>query len=479
MTEDFSQPNVPEYTVSEVSAALKRTVEDAFGYVRLRGEISKPTVAASGHCYLRLKDEKALIDAVIWRGTMSKLPHKPEEGMDVIASGRITTYAGRSTYQIIIEDLELAGEGALLKLLEDRRKKLLAEGLFDEDRKKALPTLPDVIAVITSPTGAVIRDILHRVKDRFPRRVLLWPVSVQGEGAAEEIAAAIQGLNALEDSGSIPKPDVIIVARGGGSLEDLWAFNEEVLVRAAAESDIPLIAAIGHETDTTLIDFAADRRAPTPTAAAEMAMPVRLDLVSQVQERKARLGRAMSRLMNESALNLQGLGRGLPNLTQLVELKQQDLDGSIQRLVTGPERLLVSKRQELSMATSNLKLSYFSQEMNRYARSIADWGDRLTRVHCGSFDRLAERVQGLVLRLESVSPTRVLERGYALITAEDGTPVTAAANTVLGSAWAVNFYDGTVDVTVDKGGKRRTAPTKQFRKKSVRSTEDDGQGSLL
>src|ERR1700726_436252 len=275
--------NVPEWTVSELSAALKRTVEDAYGYVRVRGEISGYRGPhSSGHCYFALKDEGARIDAVIWKGVFGRIRFKPEEGLEVIATGKLTTYPGRSSYQIVIDSLEPAGVGALMALLEERKKKLAAEGLFDEARKQLLPWLPDVIGVVTSPTGAVIRDILHRLQDRFPRRVLVWPVKVQGEGSAEQVAAAIRGFNALPQTGRIPRPDLLIVARGGGSLEGLWSFNEEIVVRAASASMIPLISAVGHETDITLIDFAADRRAPTPTAAAEMAGPVRSELLIQV-----------------------------------------------------------------------------------------------------------------------------------------------------------------------------------------------------
>src|SRR5690349_11488145 len=273
--------NVVEWSVSDLSAALKRTVEDAYGYVRVRGEISGFKGASpSGHCYFRLKDDKAVLEAVIWKTTIARMKMKPEEGIDVVVSGKLTTFAGSSKYQIVIEKLELAGIGALMKLLEERKKKLAAEGLFDEGRKQLLPYLPNVIGVVTSPTGAVIRDILHRLGDRFPRRVLVWPVRVQGETSAAEVANAIKGFNALPEGGRLPRPDVIIVARGGGSLEDLWSFNEEIVVRAAAESMIPLISAVGHETDVTLIDFASDRRAPTPTAAAELAVPVRAELMS-------------------------------------------------------------------------------------------------------------------------------------------------------------------------------------------------------
>src|SRR3954467_15436062 len=277
--------NIPEWTVSELSAALKRTVEDAYGFVRVRGEITGYRGPhSSGHAYFALKDEGAKIDAVIWRTAFGRIRFKPEEGLEVIATGRLTTYPGRSSYQIVIESIEPAGLGALMALLEERKKKLAAEGLFDEARKQLIPFLPGVIGVITSPTGAVIRDILHRLSDRFPRRVLVWPVRVQGDGSAEEVANAIHGFNALPEGGRIPRPDVLIVARGGGSLEDLWGFNEEVVVRAAAESAIPLVSAVGHETDTTLIDHAAARRAPPPPGAAEMVVPVWADLLRNLSE---------------------------------------------------------------------------------------------------------------------------------------------------------------------------------------------------
>ena len=275
--------NLPEMTVTELSQAVKRTVEGSFERVRVRGEITRPSFPSSGHVYFRLKDESAVLDAVCWRGAAARLSIRPEEGIEVIASGRLTTYAGRSTYQIVVDSLEIAGEGALLKLLEDRKKKLAAEGLFEESRKRPLPYLPETIGVITSPSGAVIRDILHRLAERFPRRVLVWPVAVQGDGAAEQVAAAIEGFNALPEGGAVPRPDVLIVARGGGSLEDLWAFNEEVVARAVAASAIPLISAVGHETDTTLIDYVSDRRAPTPTAAAEIAVPVRGEPAHQLR----------------------------------------------------------------------------------------------------------------------------------------------------------------------------------------------------
>lgn len=485
MADRTASLNVPEFTVSEVSSALKKTVEDAFGYVRIRGEISQPKVAASGHCYMRLKDESAVIDAIIWRGGMSKLAHRPEEGMEVIAYGRLTTYPGRSSYQIIIDTFELAGEGALLKLLEDRRKALAAEGLFAEDRKKTLPLLPDVIGVVTSPTGAVIRDILHRVQDRFPRRVLLWPVRVQGDGAASEISAAIDGFNTLQKGGDIPRPDLLIIARGGGSLEDLWVFNEEVVVRSAAASEIPLISAVGHETDTTLIDFASDRRAPTPTAAAEMAVPVRMELISQVQEGGVRLGQSINRMLSENKLHLAGLARGLPNLTQLVEQKQQDLDGLSERLGAGPARLLAAKGQELSVVAAGLKTTHLARDVKRYDSQILDLSNRLGTALKRSAERTEERLAGIGARLESVSPKRVLERGYALVRDADGNPITVAAGAPAGAAWQVEFTDGTIDVHVGDGvpnskNQESTSPKPHPKPKTKVGDKVDGrQGSLL
>ncbi len=305
--------NIPEWTVSELSSALKRSIEDNFGYVRVRGEISGFKGAhSSGHCYFALKDENARIEAVIWRGNFARMRIKPEEGMEVVVTGRLTTYPGRSTYQIIIESLAPAGLGALMALLEERKKRLAAEGLFDPARKQLLPFLPEVIGVITSPTGAVIRDILHRLADRFPRRVLVWPVRVQGDGSAEEVAAAIRGFNALPAQGPLRQPDLLIVARGGGSIEDLWSFNEEIVVRAAADSMIPLISAVGHETDTTLIDYVADQRAPTPTAAAEMAVPVRVELISKLANIARRAFASWQRAQDARRTELRSAARALP-----------------------------------------------------------------------------------------------------------------------------------------------------------------------
>jgi len=384
--------NLPEYSVSEISNLLKRTVEEKFAYVRVRGEISGFKRHSSGHCYLCLKDEEAVLDAVIWRMTAQRLGLKPEDGMEVVCTGKLTTYPGRSKYQLVIESVELAGIGALLKLLEDRKKKLEAEGLFAESRKKKLPFLPEIIGVVTSPTGAVIRDILHRLTDRFPRRVLVWPVIVQGEGAAEQVVAAIEGFNRLKTSGAVPRPDLLIVARGGGSLEDLMAFNEEIVVRAAAASAIPLISAVGHETDTTLIDYASDRRAPTPTAAAEMAVPVRLELLAELDAKRMRLMRAWTRSLGEQKTHLAGLARGLPDPASLIAQAEQKLDDRAERLRNGVAQLLRLRREQLNTGTARLRPQLLKTELAQLDRRLRELLPRLT----GATSRLLERQQRLI-----------------------------------------------------------------------------------
>ena len=392
--------NIPEFSVSEISQAVKRTLEGTFDRVRVRGEVSGFKRAASGHLYLALKDENAVLDGVCWRGTAGRLSVQPEDGMEVIASGRITSYPGRSKYQIVIDSLEMAGQGALLKLLEDRRRKLAEEGLFDEARKRALPFLPDVIGVVTSPTGAVIRDILHRLQDRFPRRVLVWPVLVQGEGAAEQVAAAIEGFNALPAGGATPRPDLLIVARGGGSLEDLWAFNEEVVVRAAAASAIPLISAVGHETDTTLIDFAADRRAPTPTAAAEMAVPVRRDLVLQMTDWERRMLAGASRLLEERRTLLEGLGRGLVDPRRLLEELTQRLDERSERLKAAWQALIKDRRGEL--ARLEAALIHPRQLVAVKGEQLAAYAGRLDALRPRLLNERLSELEGLWRLLDSL-----------------------------------------------------------------------------
>jgi exodeoxyribonuclease VII large subunit len=485
--------NLPEFTVAELSRALKRAVEDGFGRVRVRGEISGFKRAASGHLYLSLKDAEAVLDAVCWRGTAGRLALKPEDGMEVICTGRLTTYMERSRYQLVVEQMELAGEGALLKLLEDRRRKLAAEGLFAPERKKKLPYLPAVIGVVTSPTGAVIRDILHRLADRFPRRVLIWPVLVQGEGAAEQIAQAIAGFNRLAPGGPVPRPDVLIVARGGGSLEDLWAFNEEIVVRAAATSLIPLISAVGHETDTTLIDFAADVRAPTPTAAAEMAVPVRAALIEQVLALEARLAASARRQVQDRRTRLGDLARALPRPRQAIEECAQRLDGWSERLGIAARQYLADRRrrvaerwaaaprpaaffgQRADLASAlfrRLRPALLARRVDEGAGRAGDLGARLIVAGSRALMQARHRFEALAGLLESYSYERVLERGFALVRDAAGHPVTAAAEAPAGARLGIRFHDGEVAATVT--GAHAPAPRPPRRK-----DPNGSQGSLL
>src|SRR5258708_25660694 len=349
--------NAPEFTVSDLSSALKRRVEDAYGHVRGRGEISGfRGPPSSGHCYFALKDDSAKIEAVIWKTAHARMRFKPQEGLEVIATGRLTTYPGSSKYQIVIEALEPAGIGALMALMEERKRKLAAEGVFDEARKQLLPWLLEVIGVVTSPTGAVIRDILHRLQDRFPRRVLVWPVRVQGEGSAEQIAAAIRGFNALPEGSRIPRPDLLIVARGGGSLEDLWSFNEEIVVRAAADSMIPLISAAGHQTDITLLDFVADKRAPTPTAAAEMAVPVRSELFVEVSGLARRSMVCWQRGQESRCNELRAAARALPGASELLAIPRQRLDSAAASLPRGLKANTNAHHRRFSRVSAGLTL---------------------------------------------------------------------------------------------------------------------------
>jgi exodeoxyribonuclease VII large subunit len=469
--------NLPEYTVSEISQAVKRTLEGTFDRVRVRGEVSGFKRHSSGHCYLTLKDADAAIDGVCWRGTAMRLGIKPEDGMDVIVTGRITTYPGRSKYQLVVETMELAGEGALLKMIEDRRKRLAAEGLFDAARKRPLPFLPGVIGVITSPTGAVIRDIVHRLSERFPRRVLLWPVVVQGEGAAEQIVAAIEGFNRLAAGGPVPRPDLLIVARGGGSLEDLMPFNEESVVRAAAASRIPLIAAVGHETDTTLIDYAADRRAPTPSAAAEMAVPVRSELVADLLREDQRLVRALMRRVEDCRARVDGLARGLGDPRRLVEDKRQRLDDWGDRLHLGLKNWVQRRGSRLSESIGRLK-AYRSTVGRLVARDriqVRDLGARLDRCAGAHVERLRRELAGCGKLLESFSYERVLERGFVLATDAAGRPVQSAAETRAGMALKLRFRDGTAGAAITESPSPKRAPAE----KPAKPPAPSKQGTLL
>jgi exodeoxyribonuclease VII large subunit len=484
--------NAPEFTVSELSSALKRTVEDRFGHVRVRGEISGfRGTHSSGHCYFALKDESAKIEAVIWKSALYRMRFKPQEGLEVIATGKLTTYPGASKYQIVIEALEPAGIGALMALLEERKRKLGAEGLFDPERKRRLPFMPKVIGVVTSPTGAVIRDILHRISDRFPVHVLVWPVKVQGEGSGDEVANAIRGFNEFAHGGPIPRPDVLIVARGGGSLEDLWSFNDEAVVRAAAASEIPLISAVGHETDWTLIDYAADVRAPTPTGAAEMAVPVKAELEAQLASLAARLQGGMTRQMDQRRQAVRALLRALPSLDQILALPRRRFDEAAAGLGRGLELNTLNKRRSFERTASHLRPDILS---NRIAERRQQLSERMTRAE-RTIERMLDRSRARIERadavfatlpsrleaqagrardrlgnlvrhadtairhqltrarseltaqeriLQSLSYKNVLKRGYAVIRDEDDRPVSLAAALSTGAAISIEFADGRI-----------------------------------
>ena len=502
--------NLQPYTVSDLSQALKRTVESAFGLVRVRGEIAQPKLAGTGHLYLSLKDADAMLDAVCWRGTVSKLGIRPEHGMDVICTGRLTTYARNSRYQLVIETMELAGEGALLKLLEERKRRLAAEGLFDAARKRPLPHIPESIGIITSPSGAVIHDIMHRIEGRFPRHLMIWPVAVQGPGAAEQIAAAIEGFNRLEEEGDIPRPAILIVARGGGSLEDLMPFNEEIVVRAVAASHIPVISAVGHETDTTLCDFAADLRAPTPTAAAEFAVPVRAELVLRLSETTRRLQQGMYQAREGRRVFLSTLARGLSDPRRLVEGAAQALDDRAERLgqamaahlraqhlhlarsaasLKHPQAQLATARHCLALLDERLRrglpetvrerryrltkvdlphprarLATARQALDHYGHRAVRAATTLFKQSGGQYRSLSPRLSPASLErrtrryhegldaagrhLESLSYKRTLERGFVVVRGADGHAITQAAKLMAGQQVTLEFGDGERNATV-------------------------------
>jgi exodeoxyribonuclease VII large subunit len=502
--------NAPEISVTELAGAIKRTVEDRFGLVRVRGEISNYRGPhSSGHVYFCLKDAGARIDAVIWKGTFARLKTRPEEGLEVIATGKLTTFPGKSSYQIVIEALEPAGLGALMALLDERRKRLAAEGLFDERRKRPLPFLPRTIGVVTSPTGAVIRDILHRLNDRFPRRVLLWPVRVQGESCAAEVAAAIEGFNKLSQDGPLPRPDVLIVARGGGSLEDLWGFNEEIVVRAAAASDIPVISAVGHETDTTLIDFAADLRAPTPTAAAEKAVPVRMELIEQNAVLSRRLAGAERRLLDVLAARLSANSRLLGAPDKALAVPRQRRDFALERLRAAIRSGLDKRRLRLSRAAHTLARHSPQAELARASERIKGLSTRLRQgllaraavarhenaVLKGRLETAERRLKravaefirerrGGVGQLEqlrrSLGHDAVLARGFALIRDESGGVIDAAAKVRPGQEMTAQFSDGAVSVRAKEASseeEKRPALAKPRRRPPASSGGD--QGSLF
>ena len=438
-------PNTPTFSVSEIAGAVKNTLETAFGRVRVRGEITELKAYASGHVYFALKDEGAKIRAIIWRGVAARVGLKPENGVEVIATGKITSYPERSEYQLIVDRLEYAGAGAILARIEALKARLAAEGLFAPERKRALPVLPRVIGVITSAQGAVLQDIKTTIARRFPTTILLWPVPVQGEGAAEKIAAAINGFSGLAAGGAVPRPDVLIVARGGGSLEDLMAFNEEILVRAAASCTIPMISAVGHETDTTLIDYVSDRRAPTPTAAAEMAIPARLELVADIAQKTARLTGALSRIAGAARLRLDRAGGKLPDLPNMLGAARQRLDDRNERLGLALPNYAAARRTALERLAN--RLIHPREFLARRRGDVVVLSHRLAAPLPNRLRDAGTRLEGLGARLESVSYAAVLARGFALVTNAKGTAVSSAAAVAPGTALNVRFADGEVKVT--------------------------------
>ncbi len=516
-----SPTNAAEFTVSEISGALKRTVEDAFGNVRVRGEISGYRGPhSSGHAYFSLKDDRARIEAVIWKGTFSRLKFRPEEGMEVIAQGRLTTYPGSSKYQIVIDSIEPAGAGALMALLEERKRRLAAEGLFEQARKQLLPFMPRVIGVVTSPTGAVIRDIIHRISDRYPLHVLVWPVRVQGETTGAEVSNAVTRFNALAPGGTIPRPDVLIVARGGGSLEDLWAFNDEAIVRAVAASGIPVISAVGHETDWTLVDLAADVRAPTPTGAAEMAVPVKADLEATLASLGARLRNCSTRNVDRKRQSLRAAARALPSADQLLALPRRRFDEVSARLDrcldVGIERKrarfaglrLTPATLERRMAEAGRHLVRLDARMPaahavllrdrayRLARSTARLGleplqrrllgcgenlvnlarrsDRATEVRIG---RLGDRLSQAGRLVDTLSYRAVLSRGFVLVHDTSGAPVKRAAALAEGDNVSLEFADGSTGAVIAGSG---AAPARSRPKAAATGKAGPGgQGSLF
>ncbi|MEM9047449.1 MAG: exodeoxyribonuclease VII large subunit [Pseudomonadota bacterium] len=525
--------NAPEFTVSELSGAIKRSVEAGFSHIRVRGEVGRVSRPASGHLYLDLKDDRAVLAAVIWRGTARGLSTQPEQGMEVVATGRMTTFPGQSRYQLVIESLAPAGLGALMALLEARKKALTAEGLFAAERKRPLPYLPEVIGVVTSPSGAVIRDILHRLRDRFPRRVLVWPVSVQGTRCAAEVAAAIRGFDALSPDGEVPRPDLLIVARGGGSIEDLWGFNEEAVVRAAADCSIPLISAVGHETDTTLIDLAADMRAPTPSAAAELAVPVRAELLAGIAGLEERQRRALARSLGELRRTLRDLGRLLPRADAMLAERNQRLDdlglrlprslrtglqarslvlerragrfgprlirwaldqrrAQIDRGMAGrmsPPLLLGTLRERtraLARLAARLAPARLQHGCRRDGARLAALAARLDRAGGRSGSQARDRLDALERVLESLSHGRTLDRGFALVRGPEGRLITSAGAASEASTLRLVFRDGEAHATplgaeADPAGARAkpTSHTSRTRAGSQKAQRKGGQGELF
>jgi exodeoxyribonuclease VII large subunit len=465
---------LPEFSVSELASTIKRTMETTFDRVRVRGELGRVVIAKSGHLYADLKDENAVLNMVMWKGTVSGLKFRPEEGLEVVAEGRLSTFPGKSAYQLIADRLEPAGVGALLAQLERLKARLAAEGLFAAERKKPIPFLPEVIGVVTSPTGAVIRDILHRLADRFPRRVLLWPVLVQGEHAAAQVAAAIAGFNRLEPGGSVPRPDVLIVARGGGSIEDLWAFNEEIVVRAAAASAIPLISAVGHETDTTLIDYAADLRAPTPTGAAEKAVPVRAELLERVETLGARLGAALLHGQQRHRADLKAVAARLPRPETLLAPAEQRLDRAGERLAGAFLNAVRAARARADRISARLRPEALQQDIARRRQRVAEMETRLGQCVRRRLDEHARHIVQAGRLLESLSHKSALARGFAIVRRPDGAIVRRADALSAGETVRLVFADGETPAAVLADDAPAPAA-----KKARRAGEPGKQGGLF
>lgn len=471
--------NAPEFSVSDLSGVIKRMIEGEFSHVRVKGEVGRVSRPRSGHIYLDLKDDRSVLAGVIWKGVAGRLTVQPEEGMEMVATGRLTTFPGQSRYQIVIEDLKPAGMGALMAMLEKRKAQLAGEGLFAAERKRPLPYLPEVIGVITSPSGAVIRDILHRLRERFPRKVLIWPVAVQGEKSAPEVARAIAGFNALTPGGAMPRPDLLIVARGGGSIEDLWGFNEEAVVRAAAASEIPLISAVGHETDTTLIDYAADKRAPTPTAAAELAVPVRLELLAWADGQEARLTHALTAGVRQRGQRLRDLARSLPRVETLVEGPRQRLDNWGDRLPAALIRSVQVRRVRLSEGAGSLRPGLLQRAVTAEARRLENTAARLNlhglqrdmKARRRDLDALTgrmgeaarraqsgwrERLEGLDRLRETLGYKATLQRGYAVVRG-GGKVLTQKAEAAEAGGLEIEFADGKLQI----GGSSKPAAARK------------------
>jgi exodeoxyribonuclease VII large subunit len=445
--------NAPEFSVSELSGAIKRMIEGEFAHVRIKGEVGRVSRPRSGHVYLDLKDDRAVINGIIWKGVATRLATQPEEGLEVVATGRLTTFPGQSRYQIIIEDIKPAGMGALMAMLEKRKALLQSEGLFDPARKQPIPYLPEIIGVVTSPSGAVIRDILHRLRDRFPRKVLIWPVAVQGEKCAPEVTAAIKGFNALTPGGALPRPDLIIVARGGGSIEDLWGFNEEVVARAAADSAIPLISAVGHETDTTLIDFVSDHRAPTPTAAAELAVPVRMELLAWIDQQEARLTQALTTGVTRRSERLRDLSRALPKAETLTQAQRQQVDHLDDRLPNALRAGLQTRQIHLSRHAGRLHIGAIRQRLAGEHRNLGGLAARINPAYERRLTQLSDRLAALDRQRQAMGYVETLKRGYAVVHGDKGL-VTDKAAAERAASLEIEFHDG--KVKLGEPSKKRT-----------------------